>query len=313
MNNNLRHSIMPNHATLESWLGTRKSARGKHVGIFQTENFSKDNNMFWIAIFGEVFGALLLFYGLWSQGMTDSYFTGGISIAVLLGVFLDYLLALYLHRNVRRFKYITIFKEITSNYSNSEAVNAEIYRLNKFVTKPSHTILDILSKTFLYLVGVFKAVVFYELFQTQVQNFVVIVIVAIGYLLIAFIHIKHTGYRHAEITFQKNYRKCEENWSKETGNDGSSLTYRIKSFEKHGDSAFSQKIFECKNADIKNIDLGSVKLEPLNESTYVIKFLGLVYDDEIDQMRNHQTNKKAKDLIDLATMELQFDLLPKLI
>jgi len=312
MNNSLRHSIMPDHSTLESWLGTRKTARGKHIGIFQTHNYSKDNSMFWVAMFGEIVGGLLLLYGLFAFYGGSGFYTIGITIAVILGVGLDYLLALHLHRNIGYFRFVNIFRNINNRNQNSEDINAKLYRINKDITKPKHTIIDITCKTLLYVVGLFKAIVFVELFSGFIQQPVVYVACAIGYLLIAFIHIKHTGYRHAEMVFQKKYRKCTDSWSKESGDDRSSHKYRILSVEKFGPAAYSQRTFQSDGIDIKEIDLGNVKVEKIGNE-YVIKYLGLVFDDEIDQIRAQQSDTKAKDLIDEIGMQIQFDLLPNIL
>jgi len=303
---------MPDHSTLESWLSTRKTARGKHIGIFQTHDYSKDNSRFWIAMFGEVVGGLLLLYGLFAFYGGSGLYTIGISAAVILGVAFDYLLALQLHRNIGFFRYVNTFKNINNRNQNSEAINAELYKINKEITKPKHLIIDISCKTLLYVVGLFKAILFVELFGSFIQQPIVYVACAIGYLLIAFIHIKHTGYRHAEIVFQKKYSKCTDNWSKENGDDRSSHKYRILSVEKFGPEAYSQHNFTADGIDIKEIDLGNVKVEK-NGNQYVVKYLGLIFDDEIDQIRAKQSDSKAKDLIDQVGMQIQYNLLPNIL
>ncbi len=196
-----KQEIHPCADTLKTWLAARKPehtvARLSFPGFFSDTDHSKDANWFYFAVFGELAGLFMTIYG----GLRS----GGIFalIAILLVVtfiICDIAFAKLLHRLEGERCKLRSLKLVAKSDSVTEQLKIE----DKL--KRGETI-DLILKTLIFLIALIKV---FGIIILGIFNILSLYIpFAIIFILVAYVHIKHTGYflayRSAENSIAADY------------------------------------------------------------------------------------------------------------
>lgn len=194
-----KSDFQPSGATLQKWLATRKpkiNIEGVSMPGFLADEGNSDYSWFILAMIIEFGGLFLTIYGGAKSGGVFMFFA---ILLVSLFIILDLVFANKLHRNEAK-KNILETRKIVYN-----ADAATIKKLDLEIKEGSF--LDFIYQTVIVLIALFKVV---GIFLLGTFNILILyVIFAIIYLVVAYIHIRHTGYffayRNVEKALQKEY------------------------------------------------------------------------------------------------------------
>ena len=196
-------------STLKYWLSTRKNVYSlipglNHPGLLRTDEYRKDNNAFWRALFLEILGGGLVVYGAQQFGLAALV----IALLVIGGmIWVDVLIAKALVRNQGRFRWVEAKKVLEENKPNPNA--AQILQYENYLKNSRAKTNDSLLVTGLYLIAFVKWAAFALLIPTHIGYYVVLAAI---FLHIAYIHQRHTGFKFKEDAFQKELKIDHLKW-----------------------------------------------------------------------------------------------------
>ena len=190
--------FQPSEESRKKWLSTRKHPQPIGIvnfpGYYKTDDYSIDSYWFLIALGIELVALIVTIIG----GFSKSPGFGIISvIIVILFVFFDILGAKFVHKFVGEIQKIKN-KILIEN----DPTKIEGYYLNIEKYKTSFTV----------FLGIFLIILSsaLKIFAIYVLNhrfpMPLMFIMTISYLLVIYIHIKHTGYWYAEYNLRKSFR-----------------------------------------------------------------------------------------------------------
>ena len=181
-----RHEFEPNSNALQLWLHTRKNRVGSAIvtrpGLFSTQGFPTDQVWFLIAVFLEIVGISLLIYGGLSKG-GPKYAILAILVPVVL-FFFDLVLAYLLHRNEGD-------KVAARNALLLEEDGPR--RMQYKDTLKKGTLVNLLLILGMILIGLVKLIGIVFL-GSGLDHIGTIIILALMFAIIIFVHIRFTGY-----------------------------------------------------------------------------------------------------------------------
>jgi hypothetical protein len=187
--------FQPTNQTLRKWLSTRKTPinfNGIQIpAYFSDTGNSADSNWFWIAVLGEVTGIIMTVYGGFSNG---GVFIWLAMIGILAFVFCDFFFAVLLHRKKG------VECELKSRrFILGDSNKTEIVKIQKELEKGK--ILDFFLEVGIIVIGLFKtlAIVLLGVFNSITLYIPFLII----YLIVSYIHLKHTGYFFAYLSTEK--------------------------------------------------------------------------------------------------------------
>jgi len=187
--------FQPSAETLKKWLATRKPTI--QIGGFPMSGFfsdtgnSSDTNWFWVSVIGEIIGLITIVYGGASAG--DQFVLLAI-FGVIMFVFCDFFFAQKLHRN-KKVQCEFESQMLLQNDNNRSKIAALKLELGK------GKFLDFLLQFGIILIALVKvlAIVFLGVFNSVILYIPFIII----FLIVAYVHINHTGHYFAYVSTQK--------------------------------------------------------------------------------------------------------------
>jgi hypothetical protein len=198
----------PSTATLKTWQGTRKNnftcGNQEFSGFYQTSGISKDWGWVSLALIVEVIAILLTVYGGYSKG--GAFLFGGIIVAVLF-IILDYIGVLFHHSKVEE-------KCRWKNEFLTSDVNYKPIISKKFNKKYSKEVFGLI---FIILSSILKVLAVYILMGTIISE-IMILILAVFYFLVIYIHLNHTGFvvweMKTSLKMSKDYERYVKTYEK---------------------------------------------------------------------------------------------------
>lgn len=253
-----KSEFQPSDEALNKWLATRKpTLRVGGVlmpGFFSDIGNSGDTGWFTVGLIGELAGLIVTVWGGINSGGIILVFA---IIAIVMFVFLDYVCAVKLHRNkALECRLLSESLLTTENVRTSVRLDNE-RREGRFV--------DFLLGTAIIVIALFKTVgvVFLGLFN----NLILYVPFAVLYLIVAYVHIRYTGYYFA-------YRSTERAIEREHHAFGSGDQFAAKRINERFATPTALTGIPIKHNPHSIENNGGA-----NE--YVIKTTGVLTDDDI--------------------------------
>jgi hypothetical protein len=305
-----RHYFLPDENFTKDWLSTRKPgytvATNTHrPGAFETSSFEKDRAWFFFGAIIEILAISITVLGGINKG--EIYLIAAV-VAVIFFVILDYFGAKLHHRRQAAILRLQNEKVVTDSVS-----HPEIDRLIQ--SKKGTVILGlvlILISAFLKLVALFfittLPIIFYAIFSLL-------------YILVVYIHLKHTGFYFAEIAASKTLSKQHQAFAQsylqfqQAGEIDPTVLRYVK--QKIGVSVVFDTDVSITFDDGDVITFGEDylskgephKLEKIGEGKYKLTAHGLLIDKDIKNLCSGQ-DPKAQDVLSKKAITLQLSQIP---
>ncbi len=284
--------FQPSAETLKKWLATRKptlTVGGLPVpSYFNDSGNSSDTTWIWVAVIGEFLGLGATVYGGTKSGGLFMFLA---ILAIVLFIILDVVFAKWLHRNEAdkcQLQSVRLLKD--------DSKKQEIADLNNKLEKGK--LLDYFLETLIILIALLKVV---GIVVLGLFNHIGLYIpFAIIFLIVAYVHIKHTGYWLA-------YRSTEN-----------SIASEYKKFANGGFEAKNAEQLVTTQSTLRNVPIKHAPHEIVantdakeGEYKYVIKAKGVLTDNDIVNLIQGQEdgNKialfKASRQLQLESIESQ--------
>lgn len=260
--------FQPSAETMMQWLATRKPTLmvggASFPAFFDDTGNSSDTSWVWLAAFGEIVGLITTIYGGFKNGGIFLFLSG---LAIVMFIILDVVFAKWLHRNKaaqcmgESRKLIVSDRSYEGSDRASELAGIQ-YDLNKGKGVDFFLITGIILIALFKIVGIIVLGVF--------NNLVLYAPFAILYLIVAYIHIYHTGYYIAYRSTEKRIWKDHRQFSNK---NGFTANDPVERFETKG---------QLDDVPIKHTPHEIVKDESRAEGFhYMIKTKGVLTDDDI--------------------------------
>lgn len=179
-------SFQPTPETLKKWLSTRKPTLnvggGSFPAFFKDEGNSSDTIWFIIAVVGEIIGLVVTVYGGFRSG---GIFLILACLAILMFIFLDFFFAAKLHRK-KGVECELKSRIMLKNDTEVTKITELTYELKKGRFWDFLLVVGIICIALLKIFGIVVLGVF--------NNLALYAPIAIIYLVVAYVHIYHTGY-----------------------------------------------------------------------------------------------------------------------
>ncbi len=262
-----KSDFQPSSQTLRKWLGTRKpdlTIAGMNVpGFLGDSGNSTDTTWFWVAVLGEIAGLVATMYGGVRGG-------GEFLIVALLGVlmfiFCDFFFASKLHRNEGK-KCTLKTEKFLLDDSNTAKIGMMEIELQKggvtdFILKAAIILIALIKVAAIVLLGVFNSLMLYIPFM-------------IIFLIVAYVHIRHTGYYFAYYLTQKAIDKERRQ-------------YNGKVFEAIDAEQMVETPLPLRNLPIRHSPHEIVANPDKDGNHYIIRAKGVLTDNDIICLINKQ-------------------------
>lgn len=193
------HRFEPNKFALKLWLFTRKKDKAFGMndvpGFFSTHDFPKDKVFFVLAMFLELLGITLLVANGVNTGDVQFALIAIIG-AVALSVF-DILLAYFLHRNFEKRCYALNKVKVSENQGEKAVLRDD---LKKGKAVDLIIIFGIIFFAAIKLLGI-------VMLGTSFDHTAIIIALAMMFVFIVYVHVKHTGYFLYAYLTKKRFEK----------------------------------------------------------------------------------------------------------
>lgn len=269
-----RFNYEPPHATTRKWpacpqRGTLRVSRVEMPPLFSDDGIFTDGIWFMVAFIGEVVGLVITIWGGANSGGAIFIFA---TITVIMFVFCDIFFAIKLHRNVGRNNKLKSMLILENNPVLRAQYQAEMKegRLGDTMYQLGIILIAIIKLVGIALLGIFATLVLYLPFL-------------IIYAIVAYVHIKHTGYFFAEVTTQKLIDRGY--------NRGFAVNGANPAQERHGafnTTALLNLPITSGNHSITLIDAGTF--------SYAINTLGVLLDEDITTFIIGQTRMNQTEI-----------------
>lgn len=283
----------PNIETRKLWLNTRKSNTTKGGGLFETDGFSSDRNWFVIALtieiiafFLTIWGGFLKAYGTMSaKGYSYKILVLAI-IASVLFVVLDYVGVLIHHKGVDD-------RARANSRLNFEKNPIRIGELKKNASKQLTV-----SQFFGFICILLSALL-------KISSLLILIsflkklapVIIIFYLIVMYIHIKHTGYFYFAWKTKRKIKSEFQTFQKENSS-GLPSEYSAITHKTMFTSLFKLElnILSCLNDRVKIKLLPLGQNEILGSNQYELTSKGCLWDNDIVNVTSQVDQKFQKDL-----------------
>ena len=237
---------------------------------------SSDSLWFMVAIIGELIGLGTTVYGGARSGGTFLIFA---TLAIIMFIFCDFFFAVKLHRNKGNQCKIDSL-EMLNDADDTDAV-AKLDGLN--LAKKKGKFADLLYQTGIILIAIIKVIgiVLLGVFN----NLILYVPFAVVYLIVAYVHLNHTGYYFAYLATENAIKKDHRAFA-----DGG-----LKN-KKSGLEVKEKRQTTSTSTPLKMpIQYTPHKIVPDGENnlTYIIHAKGVLTDDDIMGLVDGQSNENA--------------------
>jgi hypothetical protein len=287
-----KKDFQPSSETLKKWLATRKAdmnIRGNIVpGFFGDDGYSADTNWFYIAIAGEIAGLVATIYGAARGG---PQFMTIAAVGVIMFIFCDLFFALKLHRNESQKCRLRSDMFMADGADNSQTIAAINKQLSGGKT------LDFLLKMGIILIALIKvfAVILLGVFNSLALYLPFIVI----FLIVAYVHIYHTGHFWAYAGTQKAINKEYDQYSSTTGDsDRFKATSQRDTFETPLPLVLPTR--HARHEIVQNQEKGG--------NNYILNRNGILTDGDIQDLAMGQDDANVRPIIK-ACRRMQYAML----
>lgn len=188
--------FQPSDQSLNKWLACRKPTLriggAPMPGFFSDTGNASDNGWFWVGFIGELIGLFTTIYAGFNSG---GIFIPLAILAIVMFVFCDYFFAVKLHRNKARDCRIQS-ERVLAGDDRKALVDLEIKlgsgRFVDFLLQAGIFAIALLKIFGILVLGVFNNIALYFPF-------------AVIYLIVAYVHINHTGYFFAYVDTERAF------------------------------------------------------------------------------------------------------------
>jgi len=313
--------FQPSEESRKKWLSTRKNPQPIGIinfpGYYKTDGYSSDKYWFLLAFGVEIVALIVTIIG----GFSKSTGFGIVAvIIVILFVLFDFLGARLVHKFVGEIQKIKNQILIENDPTKIEGHYLNIKKYKTDFSKYLGVFLIILSS----LLKVFSIYILISRFPLSL-----VYIMVISYLLVIYIHIKHTGYWYAEFILRRSFRKEYEKYAVgkvagniDTNNIASSkkmpfttniklnfedvicsgphkITFENSNLVSHGSSVFMYSPNNNGEAKVESFDKQEGQFY-----NYMIQTIGTLTDENIGGF-THGQNTGQSSVIALACLNFQ--------
>jgi hypothetical protein len=279
--------FIPNAASINAWLKTRKNNSENKPGIFETVDYNRDRNWSIASILIELAAFYFTFFGAYQTYQSNGNFTLVIFalVVVILFVIFD-VFGIMLHGQDK--------PESTKNKSIYLVTSNPNQKLTIYNLLKEKTWREFLGFLLLSISAVMK--IFALWFFLQVSNVQTLVIFTILYILVIYIHSAHTVYwwpaRRLRKSIKKQSDKFEEHLNQNLPTDPANT------INKQNQYLFSfQSKCNLEHKTIEGSPEGRVKVISNGNGDYVLNVVGLLWDENIVSLAGQWDNDYVNDLI----------------
>jgi hypothetical protein len=279
--------FIPNAASVNAWLKTRKNNSANKPGIFETVDYNRDRNWSIASILIELSAFYITLWGAYQVYLSNGIFLRVIAalVVVILFVIFD-VFGIMLHGQDKPKK--TINKSLYLVTSDRDQ-KLEIYNSLKETT----------WKEFLgfLLLSISAAMKIFALwFFLQVSNIQTLIIFTILYILVIYIHSAHTVYWWPALQLKKSISKQSEKFEEHLKEN--LPTNPANTVDGQNQYSFSfQSNGKLDSAQINGSSEGRVKVISNGENNYTLLVKGLLWDENIVSLAGQWENEFVGDLI----------------
>lgn len=303
-----KRKFEPSSASKKKWLFTRKVKNDQGLpGLFSTSDFNLDIMMFLAVLVLEALGLLFL------------QIEGGIhpAIVVILLLF-DFVFASFLHMHEAKVcegknaKFLLVHMEETPQYienENEEGLDERHFELQNLLNNLSKIPkFRYLFQFLIIVVALIKIYLFYYLFGIPLNDFIGVGVM-VTYLIVAYLHINHTGFFFAEIYTNTFIKKDKSKFDK-TGSGLENLFLIRQKREYYFEWDRKLKEFNLELPNRATHELVKVKdLENDKGFGYMFKSYGVLTDTELQTFISKQVRASEKICVAVNGLRHQMEIL----
>jgi len=279
--------FIPNAASVNAWLKTRKNNSTNKPGIFETVDYNRDRNWSIASILIELAAFYFTFQGAYYTYKTNGNFNLVIVALVVVVLFVIFdVFGIMLHGQDKPRK--TLNKSLYLVTSNPNE------KLSIYNSLKETTWKEFIGFLLLSISAMMK--IFALWFFLQVSNVQTLVIFTILYILVIYIHSAHTVYwwpaRQLKKSISKQSAKFEEHLSHNLPTNPANTI--------DGQNHYSFSFQSQCNLDQKEIlgsSEGRVKVINNGNGNYSLNVIGLLWDENIVSLAGQWDNEYVSDLI----------------
>jgi hypothetical protein len=291
-----RFQFEPDHEARTQWLATRKEhfSCGPNIfpGFYQTTGFVSDTGWVFFAIIIEAAALILALQGGINRG--GLYLVGAI-IAIILFITLDIVGVILLHSRIGEIQRLSNML-IIADAIQRPGVEAQI-REHKSSIKSKFGFIALIFSSLLKIASV--------LLLTRL-NIVFYVVLSVFYILVIYIHSRHTGYCIAEVLTSNAFKKNHNQYTDD-------LTSLPVPQQIHNKARTLQTIFPTEFELRLPIEAGGhsiTLIRTLNENNtihyeYALTTTGILLDSDFIFMIQNQATNNQRDIVGKKCLEHQ--------
>ena len=277
----------PNGASINAWLKTRKNNSSNKPGIFETVDYQRDRNWSTASILIELAAFLFTFYGAYRQFIlseTVSQLVWALIVVVLFILF-D-ILGIMLHGHDKPQRVIDRSEFLVSQ---NPQLKKEIY--NRLKETTWREFLGFMLLTLSAILKIFALYVFLQISRTET-----IVVFAILYILVIYIHTYHTVYwwpaRKLKISIKKQSDTFQEYYKQNLPTDPNNTI----DASYHWSYNFTSN-YKLPENRIDGSSEGRVNVVHTGGNNYTLNCIGLLWDENIVSLAGQWDKDCVNDLI----------------
>lgn len=279
--------FIPNAASINAWLKTRKNNSANKPGIFETVDYNRDRNWSVASILIELAAFYITLWGAYQVYLSNGNFLRVVAalVIVLLFVIFD-VFGIMLHGQDKPQK--TLNKSLYLVTSNPNEKLALYNSLKEITWK------EFLGFLLLSISAIMKIFALY--FFLQVSNIQTLVIFTILYILVIYIHSAHTVYWWPARSLRKSISKQSDKFEEHLINKLPTNLANTIDGQNHYSFAFQSK-GKIESNQIVGSSEGRVKVVSNGNENYTLIVIGLLWDENIVSLAGQWDNEFVSDLI----------------
>lgn len=279
--------FIPNSASINAWLKTRKNNSDNKPGIFETVDYNRDRNWSIASILIELAAFYFTFQGAYSTYQKTGNYKIIFGALVIVSLFIVFdIVGIMLHGQDKPQK--------TINKSLYIVTLDQIEKGRLYDSLKETTWYDFVGFMLLFISAMMK--IFALWFFFQMSNIQLLVIFIILYLLVIYIHSKHTVYWWPARRLKKSIKKqsdiFEEYFIKNLPTNPENTITTIQ----HYSFAFSSK-YQMPDNSIKTCVNDRINIVNNGNGNYVLNTIGTLWDENIVKLSSQWGQQYVSDLI----------------
>ena len=277
-----RFDYQPPRATMNKWLSCRQDetlliGTFEMPKLFSDEGSSSDSIWFMVAVLGEVIGlGITIIGGMRSGGQIFAFAT----LTVIMFILCDFFFAIKLHRNVGSKCKLKSLIILNAPPAVTAALKLKLKK-GKFldlIFQLGIMLIAIIKVIGIVLLGVFSEIILYLPF-------------AIIYMIVAYVHLKHTGYFFAEQSTQRQINKGHKEWAESIDESVDSATIIHEAAENKANFKLKDKL-----QHLPKNHLGHNLESSKDDNKYELRTKGILLDEDIIALISQQDHQNQAKL-----------------